>query len=121
MTDIAVYRDKAVWQTRNPILAVKQPGFERETGKLKIGDGKTRWNSLPYVDNHVPYTLPDTITDLAADNQTGTGGSGTTSQNFIRQVANPTELAAYVASLPSGTVYIVAQQNPFDILRGVKP
>jgi hypothetical protein len=120
MTDIAVYRDKAVWQSRNPILAVKQPGFERDTGKLKIGDGKTRWNSLPYQDTP-PYVLPNDDETSVGTSPSSGGTGGSSNSQFIRQVANPTELAAYVASLPSGTVYIVAQQNPFDILRGVKP
>lgn len=32
----------------NPVLAAGEPGFELDTGKHKIGDGKTAWKSLPY-------------------------------------------------------------------------
>jgi len=37
------------WTTTNPILAPGEPGFELDTGKLKIGDGSLAWNSLPYL------------------------------------------------------------------------
>lgn len=37
------------WKEVNPKLADGEPGFELDTFKLKIGDGKTLWNELPYV------------------------------------------------------------------------
>ena len=36
------------WSTTNPILAIGEPGYETNTGKFKVGDGSTAWNSLPY-------------------------------------------------------------------------
>lgn len=36
------------WKTINPVLAEAEPGYELDTGKLKIGDGSTSWNSLDY-------------------------------------------------------------------------
>jgi hypothetical protein len=39
----------AAWTTANPTLAAGKPGFETDTGKLKIGDGTTAWTSLPYT------------------------------------------------------------------------
>ena len=38
----------ATWARNNPILAYGEPGFEKDTYKLKIGDGVTEWNSLNY-------------------------------------------------------------------------
>lgn len=38
----------AVWAEKNPILRQDEPGRERDTGKIKFGDGITRWNDLPY-------------------------------------------------------------------------
>ena len=38
----------ATWTSKNPILAYGEPGFEKDTYRLKIGDGETPWNSLPY-------------------------------------------------------------------------
>lgn len=32
----------------NPVLASGEPGYETDTGKMKIGDGVTAWNSLDY-------------------------------------------------------------------------
>ena len=47
---IQVRRDTgANWATINPVLAQGEPGFETDTGKLKIGDGSTAWNSLSYL------------------------------------------------------------------------
>lgn len=43
-------RDTAArWTSTNPTLADGELGFERDTGKLKIGNGTTAWNALPYV------------------------------------------------------------------------
>ena len=38
----------ANWTKNNPVLAAGEPGFERDTYKLKIGDGVTAWNDLAY-------------------------------------------------------------------------
>lgn len=37
------------WYTVNPILAIGEPGFVYDDNKLKIGDGVTPWNELPYI------------------------------------------------------------------------
>ena len=39
----------ARWEEINPILEAGQPGFVKDQNKLKIGDGKTHWNDLPYL------------------------------------------------------------------------
>jgi hypothetical protein len=35
------------WADLNPILKLGEPGYEKDTKKLKIGDGVTLWNDLP--------------------------------------------------------------------------
>ena len=46
-------RGKSVaWRRSNPILLSGEPGVELDTLKMKIGDGKTPWNRLPYVGDH---------------------------------------------------------------------
>lgn len=40
--------DSVEWAEKNPILRLDEPGRERDTGKIKFGDGQTRWNDLPY-------------------------------------------------------------------------
>ena len=37
------------WLLRNPVLLQGEPGFEYDTGKLKIGDGFTPWIQLKYT------------------------------------------------------------------------
>ena len=47
---IKLQRDTAAnWTAANPVLPLGTPGFEYDTNKLKIGDGTTAWNSLPYL------------------------------------------------------------------------
>jgi len=43
-------RDTAAnWTSVNPVLAEGEPGYETDTGRWKIGDGVTAWNSLNYI------------------------------------------------------------------------
>ncbi|MCM1234497.1 MAG: DUF6273 domain-containing protein [Ruminococcus flavefaciens] len=35
------------WESKNPVLAAGEFGYDTTNDKLKIGDGKTAWNSLP--------------------------------------------------------------------------
>ena len=37
------------WNTQNPILRAGEPGFELDTGKLKIGNGTKPWDELDYI------------------------------------------------------------------------
>lgn len=49
LTRILLRRDTPTgWATKNPVLGPGEMGYEIETGRLKIGDGVTAWNSLPY-------------------------------------------------------------------------
>ena len=42
-------RDTALrWEEVNPVLALAEPGYETNTGFMKLGDGITAWNQLPY-------------------------------------------------------------------------
>src|ERR1700752_3609232 len=36
------------WASLNPVLYDGQWGVELDTGKVKLGDGTTAWNALPY-------------------------------------------------------------------------
>ena len=63
---IQIRRDtKARWADLNPILAAGEMGFEIDNNRLKIGNGITAWNSLPYVtetDWSIIITQIDTLT-----------------------------------------------------------
>lgn len=39
----------AEWTAENPVLAANQFGFERDTGKYKVGDGTKAWSALAYA------------------------------------------------------------------------
>lgn len=47
---IALRRDRASnWALRDPVLADGEPGFDRDSGSLRVGDGVTPWSGLPSV------------------------------------------------------------------------
>lgn len=37
------------WKNTTFTLAAGQPGYDKDKNKLKIGDGKSSWNNLPYL------------------------------------------------------------------------
>ncbi len=113
MVKIQLRRGTAsAWTTANPTLSAGEPGYETDTGKLKLGDGTTAWTSVAYigagtgdvvgpgsaVDNAV--CRYDTTTgkliqssgDTIADDGTFTARSGVTGSNgsiTLRTGANP--------------------------------
>jgi hypothetical protein len=80
---IQLHRNSANrWYQLNPLLAEGEPGFETDTGKLKVGDGSTLWNDLPYflpndninapvtqadIDAHINSPLPHPVYDDGPD------------------------------------------------------
>lgn len=38
-----------IWAQVNPTLADGEPGYELDTGRLKIGRKRIPWNDLPYI------------------------------------------------------------------------
>jgi hypothetical protein len=62
MAQIRLRRDQAAnWTTVNPVLAAGEAGYELDTKKMKVGDGVTAWNSLPYFSSSL-YVADDTST-----------------------------------------------------------
>ena len=48
---IKLKRGKAEsWALQNPVLQPGEPGFELDTGRLKIGNGVSSWIDLDYID-----------------------------------------------------------------------
>ena len=57
MAKIKFRRDTAAnWLDANPTLAQGEPGFEHDTGLLKIGDGSSTWSQLDYSSGAIPNT-----------------------------------------------------------------
>ena len=78
---IRLRRDVAAdWTASNPILALAEPGYEDDTGKIKYGDGTTAWNTLPY------FTGGGTTT-IAWGAITGTLSAQTDLQNALNAKA----------------------------------
>jgi len=58
----------AEWASSEPqpggeVLRLGEPGYEKDTGKLKIGDGITPWNNLSYFNDGSPIN-PEELQDL---------------------------------------------------------
>jgi hypothetical protein len=72
VTQIQLRRGTAAeWTSANPTLAAGEFGYETDTGKAKIGNGVTAWNSLAYS---ITGAIGD-ITSVTAG--TGLSGGGT--------------------------------------------
>lgn len=64
MIVLKLRRDVAAdWRTANPILSDGEPGYESDTGKLKIGDGATRWLGLGYFNSGAQVPTDGGVSD----------------------------------------------------------
>lgn len=86
VTQIQIRRGTAAqWTSANPTLASGEFGYETDTGKFKIGDGSTAWNSLG-------YKASGTVTSITAG--TGlSGGSITTSGTIAIDTATTVDVS----------------------------
>jgi hypothetical protein len=75
VTQIQLRRGTAAsWTSANPTLAAGEFGFETDTGKAKIGNGSTAWNSLAYS---ITGEVGDILGVTAGTGLSGGGTSGT--------------------------------------------
>jgi hypothetical protein len=79
----------ARWAASNPVLGPGEPGYERDTGRLKLGDGHTPWNDLEYF-------LPDDMLRALIDQVINSDVSAGTLD---------ASLAAHINSLAPHPVY----------------
>jgi hypothetical protein len=69
---ILLRRDSSTnWETQNPVLLSGEPGYETDTGKLKIGNGSAIWSSLGYYSGATGDTGP-----IGPTGDTGAGSTG---------------------------------------------
>lgn len=101
-TRIQIRRGTAAeWTSENPVLADGEPGYERNTKRVKIGDGSTRWVSLPYVDDQ-------SVAALAATRGAASGlasldsGSTVPDGQIPAGISRDTEVTAAIAATASG-------------------
>ena len=99
---IKLRRDTATnWTSNNTVLAEGEFGYEKDTGKLKIGDGETAWASLPYG-----VVIPE---DLGSPTGTGSFVRGTSPTITTPSLSGLTDAvddtAAAIAGVAVGKIY----------------
>ena len=79
------------WANVNPTLAIGELGIEIDTGRIKIGDGVTSWNSLKYERPLESITnTPNTLVQRDAD---GNFSAGAITGSLVGNAATATRLA----------------------------
>jgi hypothetical protein len=76
------------WAQVNPTLAQGEIGFETDTGKFKIGDGATAWNSLSYATDGSKLTGTIAASTVANGVYTNTANTLTTGTLIIQAGAD---------------------------------
>lgn len=66
---IQVRRDTAAnWASVNPTLAQGEHGYDTTTKRMKVGDGSTAWNSLPYFGDYLmPVDCTSRVVEITGD------------------------------------------------------
>lgn len=96
------------WVEVNPILKQGEPGFEYDTGKLKIGDGFTPWASLPYINIDISNQGQEEMVTVSAYDQLPTIGD----ENKLYRVVEDKLL--YQWNFHKGIYESLGAQGSFD-------
>ena len=69
----------ATWSSTNPVLAAGEFGLETDSSKMKMGNGASNWNSLPYLVKQTDNVLVENNTVSATNGNlvlaAGSGGN----------------------------------------------
>ena len=125
VTQIQVRRGTASqWTSANPTLAAGEWGLETDTGKVKIGDGTTAWNSEPYIGaGDVTLTGTQTLTNktltapiitIATNAQAASYTLVLTDQSDLVEISNASANTLTVplnssVAFPTGTTITILQ------------
>jgi len=103
---IQLRRDTAAnWTSTNPTLTQGEVGFETNTGKFKIGDGSTAWNSLGYRGGGATGGGTD---DVFYENSKTVTANYTLSTNKNAMTAGPVTInSGITVTVPSGSNWVV--------------
>ena len=112
-------RDTAsAWSIVNPILSQGEAGFEFDTGRFKVGNGLSPWNSLPYSSGVTGPTGPSVTGPTgptgAASTVTGpTGQQGPLGPTGPQGITGPTGATGAIgATGPTGSVGPTGSTGP---------
>ena len=109
---IRVRRDTTEnWKNSNPVLALGELGADMTLQRMKVGDGVTVWNSLPYVNGEL-FRHVEALIRLIG----GLSGNGTLKD----PVDKPGDLPAKYPSPTKGDIVFVKSENKFYIWDGSK-
>ena len=93
----------AQWTSSNPLLAAGEPGYETDTGKFKVGDGSTYWNSLGYSSGATGPTGALPVFTRQGTVTTGLSGS----RYYVERSGTVTVVRAAVGTAPTGSALTV--------------
>ena len=78
----------SLWKTKNTLLSEGEVGFESDTGKMRIGDGISGWNSLPtFLPSQYPDLLTTTVLGRYDDTDNGISIGGKSATTGIRSIS----------------------------------
>ena len=80
------------WANSNPILAQGELGIELDTGRFKIGDGVTAWNTLRY--ERPVESVTNTANTLVQRDADGNFSAGTVTATLIGNASTAARLAS---------------------------
>ena len=104
-------RDTAsAWTAANPILSQGEAGYEFDTGRFKVGNGLSPWNSLPYSSGVTGPTGPLGPTGAQSTVTGPTGPTGATGPTGPA-VTGPTGAASLVTG-PTGPQGVTGPTGP---------
>jgi hypothetical protein len=115
----------STFQSENPILQSGELAWEKDTNKIKVGDGITEWNDLPYLNNEFEIndvlifkgTLGSggTISVLPSIYQAGWSYKVITAGTYANKVCEVGDLIISIANRPEGggndNDWVVVQAN----------
>lgn len=113
-------RDTAsAWTSANPILSQGEAGFEYDTGKFKVGNGLTPWNTLPYSSGTTGPTGPLGPTGAASTVTGPTGPTGATGPTGPTGATGPVSTQPSTVPGPTGPTGPTGATGPIGLASNV--
>jgi hypothetical protein len=117
----------ADWASVNPTLGPAEIGVEIDTGRMKVGDATTPWNSLDYfVPGASEVTYNNVSSGLAATNvqtaidEIAAGGGGGGGSNIFAEASGSWDFSreGVVTSSATGTSFVTNSAVPHAYIAG---